>query len=71
MEVDLVFSTVANTMHLSINRTKANRDSFSAEVQIIEHQARQKPPNLKTVMHLSYTACLFLLTIFPPVSIAV
>lgn len=44
MEVDLVFSTVANSTYSSINRTKANRDSFSAELQIIEHWARQKTP---------------------------
>lgn len=67
MEVDLVSSTVANSTYLSIHRTKANRDSFSAELQIIKHQARQKTPNLKIVMHLSYTAYPFLLTIFPPV----
>lgn len=42
--MDLVFSTVANSTYLSINRTKANRDSFSAKLQIIKHQARQKNP---------------------------
>lgn len=58
---------VLNSTYLSINRTKTNRDSFSSEVQIIKHWAGQKTPNLKTVMHLSYTVCPFLLTIFPPV----
>lgn len=69
MEVDLVFSTVANRTYLSTNRTKAKRDSFLAEIQIIKDQARQKTPDLKTVMHLSYMACPVLLTIFPLLTI--